>query len=358
MPGPVAIGTTLLRYLGTVLPEVERQLGEWRIRADAIPDRQLRVQALASLSHKRFHCQGGSIFCAAPGEYRPQLLRFIVAYQTMCDYLDNLCDRAGVIDEYAFRLLHRSMQDAVSGVVLLEHPGYYALYPWRNDGAYLEGLVSMCQHALREFPYYRQVQPAVEHLVSLYTDLQVYKHLESSRRVDKLRDWFGRQWRGKSPLYWQEFAAACGSTLAVFALCHAAAGPSPPKTAALLDAYFPWVAGWHILLDYLIDLAEDRQGGDLNFVSFYENLDVAEARLNWLYQEAADRLSRYEAPAVHVLVLHGLPAMYLSDAKVAVQDQRALAERLLRSGGSLARTLHLLCRLARRFEGGRSRCPD
>jgi pantothenate kinase type III len=92
VPGPVAIGTTLLRYLGTVLPEVERQLGEWRIRADAIPDRQLRVQALASLSHKRFHCQGGSIFCAAPGEYRPQLLRFIVAYQTMCDYLDNLCD--------------------------------------------------------------------------------------------------------------------------------------------------------------------------------------------------------------------------------------------------------------------------
>lgn len=350
MLGLAETSTILLRYLGAVLPEVERQLDGWRTLARATPDPQLRGQALASLSHKRFHCQGGSVFCAAPGGYRLQLLRFIVAYQTMCDYLDNLCDRAGVTDENAFRLLHQSMLDAVSGVVALEPTSYYALYPWHNDGAYLQELVATCQLALHELPYYNLVQPAVERLAGLYTDLQVYKHLEPLQRVDRLEDWFEREWREEPPLHWQEFAAACGSTLPIFALCNAAAGPTPPSDRALLNAYFPWVAGWHILLDYLIDLEEDRQGGDLNFVSFYGNAAMAEARLRWFYQEATARLPREGTSGVHRLVLHGLPAMYLTDAKVAKQNQGPLAQRLLRSGGFLPRALHQLCRLVRGLE--------
>ncbi|NLN18376.1 MAG: tetraprenyl-beta-curcumene synthase family protein [Firmicutes bacterium] len=340
----------LIRYLVSVLPRVERALKQWRTRAEAIPDPILRTQAVASLTYKKFHCQGGSVFCAASGGFRSELLSFIVAYQTMCDYLDNLCDRAGVIDECAFRLLHRSLLDAVRPETELDDEDYYAFYPCFEDGGYLRELVRTCRYALAELPYYDSVQPAVERFAELYTDLQVYKHLETCRRVSVLTEWFDGQWQGASTLYWQEFAAACGSTLGLFALCEAAAGRHPPQQASLTEIYFPWICGWHILLDYLIDLAEDRLGGDLNFVSFYETLEVAEARLAWFYRNAASYVARSENPELHLLVLHGLPAMYLSDDKVVAQGLDDPARRLLDEGGCWARTLHLLCRLVRRIE--------
>jgi tetraprenyl-beta-curcumene synthase len=351
------MSTILIRYLVSVLPGVERNLKRWRARAAAIPDPRLRIQALASLTHKKFHCQGGSVFCACPGGFRNELLSFIVAYQTMCDYLDNLCDRAGVIDECAFRLLHRSLLDAVRTEAESEGKDYYAFYPWSDDGGYLRELVATCRHALGRFPYFSLVQPAVERFVGLYTDLQVYKHLRPSQRVSRLTEWFDREWQGTASLYWQEFAAACGSTLGLFALCEAAAGSRPPQQTLLVDVYFPWICGWHILLDYLIDLAEDSQGGDLNFVSFYETLDAAETRLAWFYDNATLHVTRIRDPELHELVLHGLPAMYLSDDKVAAQDLDDLAKRLLNEGGIGARALYLLCCLVRRFELER-RTPD
>ena len=36
-----------------------------------------------------------------------------------------------------------------------------------------------------------------------------------------------------------------------------------------MDAYFPGVSAIHILLDYFIDQAEDREHGELNFMACY-----------------------------------------------------------------------------------------
>lgn len=40
-------------------------------------------------------------------------VKFIVAFQTISDYLDNLCDRVEVNDEQAFRQLHLAITDAL-----------------------------------------------------------------------------------------------------------------------------------------------------------------------------------------------------------------------------------------------------
>ena len=52
---------------------------------------------LHGIRDKEFHCLGGSVYAPRTGGQRKDDgLRLIVAFQTISDYLDNLCDRTGV----------------------------------------------------------------------------------------------------------------------------------------------------------------------------------------------------------------------------------------------------------------------
>ena len=105
--------TLMYRVYKYVLPEVRAELARLRVIAERIPDEELRVQALASMTSKQFHCEGGGIYAAANLNSRHILIPLIVCLQTISDYLDNLCDRSTSLDAGDFRLLHQSMLDAV-----------------------------------------------------------------------------------------------------------------------------------------------------------------------------------------------------------------------------------------------------
>ena len=77
-----------------IFPSVHKELSYWKTRAEGIPNPELRKQALASIEHKTFHCEGGAIMALMANEHYHEAIRFIVAYQTISDYLDNLCDRS------------------------------------------------------------------------------------------------------------------------------------------------------------------------------------------------------------------------------------------------------------------------
>jgi hypothetical protein len=51
-----------------VRPDVHRHLGEWKKRAEEIPNPELRKQALMSIETKTFHCEGGSIYALLAGD--------------------------------------------------------------------------------------------------------------------------------------------------------------------------------------------------------------------------------------------------------------------------------------------------
>ena len=44
-----------------IFPIVDEELKHWNRKAEAIPNRELRKQALNSQKNKRFHCEGGAI---------------------------------------------------------------------------------------------------------------------------------------------------------------------------------------------------------------------------------------------------------------------------------------------------------
>lgn len=103
------------------------------------------------------------------------LIPLIVAYQTISDYLDNLCDRSTSLDPADFRLLHQSMLDAIDPNA--EPGNYYALRSEQNDGGYLYRLVRKCQEMISLLPGYSAAAAEIRELAVLYTDLQVYKHI-------------------------------------------------------------------------------------------------------------------------------------------------------------------------------------
>lgn len=341
---------TLGRILCGVLPEVERQLARWQEYLKRCPERELARQAALSISRKRFHCQGGAVYALYHDAFDRNLVRLIVALQTISDYLDNLCDRAGCRDGAAFRLLHRAVLCAVDPREPLTD--FYALYPYRDDGGYLQALVQDCRKVVAALPSYPAARESVRQLAEFYSDLQVYKHVEVARRVPLLTAWFAPHRNRYPDLHWWEFAAAAGSTLGVFALFAAAARPglTAQEAAALSRAYFPWIAGLHILLDYFIDQNEDRDGGDLNFVSYYPDAGTAGERLRLFVRRALAAAAGLPRPHFHRMVVRGLPALYLTDPKVRCQEFQTAAAALLREAGPGSRSLYWFCRLLRRIE--------
>lgn len=326
--GPLTLMIRVYRY---ILPEVRAELQRWRRMAQAIPDLELRKQALDSMRTKQFHCEGGGVYAAANLEQRHVLIPLIVALQTISDYLDNLCDRSTSLDPADFRLLHRSMLDAVTPSA--EPRNYYALRNEQQDGGYLHALVQQCQASIAQLPAYAKVQKHVRDLVQLYVDLQVYKHISHALREKELLAW----WHHHSPSYpqlrWNEFAAATGSTLGMFMLFLAASDPSLEERQAdnIRDSYFPAICGLHILLDYLIDQAEDKNGGDLNFCSYYDDQQMLNDRLGQMVQAARKAADRLPFGYFHRMIVEGLVALYLSDPKVKGQrDVMRTAKRLMK----------------------------
>jgi len=188
----------LARYIFSILRHVEKELDSWRKMLGKTPLTPMQTQALNSIRSKRFHCQGGAVFALLNPNARNNLLPFIVSFQTISDYLDNLCDRVSWDDlstlkekekdsfmEKGFRQLHLSMRASLMPETNLKND-YYRFYPLKEDEGYLQALVRKNCKSLSALPSYPKIKDSVLFLTDLYTDLQSLKHLSLRRRKLKL----------------------------------------------------------------------------------------------------------------------------------------------------------------------------
>jgi len=318
----------LLRKFVLTMPRVKNALRRWARLTDRMPE-LLRTQALSSIEHKAFHCLGGSIYAHYPGVDRDTMICLIVAFQTLSDYLDNLCDRLQISDPDAFRLLHTSFTDALKPNAPLRD--YYRLYPYKED-IYLPSLVRTCQDLITKIPHFPKVQATALDLAGNYCELQTLKHV-SQEGEDLLKEWLSAS--SNLGLRWYEWAAACGSTLGIFLLFAVGYNPPEIEEKELIQAYFPWIQGLHILLDYLIDLGEDKENGDLNFVAFYPTEEERDLSLCRFANESKRLAKHLPNPRFHSTVVEGLIALYGSDPKVRVQKQEVVIQSMANSGRSL-----------------------
>ncbi|MBN2538767.1 MAG: tetraprenyl-beta-curcumene synthase family protein [Deltaproteobacteria bacterium] len=331
---PASPWTMMAKAYFNVLPDAHRCLNTWKNLAKQIPDPELRRQALMSIRTKTFHCEGGAAYGLLAGEKCEEAIRFIVAYQTISDYLDNLCDRSTSVDPTDFRALHESMLHALTPGARCTN--YYRLRNEQDDGGYLTSLVTTCQVVLEQLPAYDKISSALHELEGYYCDLQVYKHVKEEDRVPRLKEWFEAYRNDLPEMSWYEFSACCGSTLGIFCLVACAFDDtcSEDLVSRVKGAYFPWVQGFHILLDYFIDQEEDRVGRDLNFCSFYKDEEEMLRRLTHFFNQADRNISGLPSPEFHRMVNRGLFAIYLSDKKVSSQETvQRIAKKIIRLGG-------------------------
>ena len=329
------------------------QLKIWREQAEKIPSPDLRTQALASFDSKTFHCAGGGMYGLLAEERIEEAIRFIVAYQTICDYLDNLCEQNASFDPEDFRLLHLSMRHALTPGAQLEN--YYALRKEQDDHGYLANLVKVCQDFLSSLPGYEAIKPHLLELMDYYCFIQIHNHIAPEKRRLTLEKWFEKHEDYLPAMTWYEFVACCGSTMGIYALVSSACRKDCDDALALSikEAHFPWVHGLNFLLDYLIDQGEDKNGEDLNFYSFYPSDSTAKERMSYFYRQANISVSALPHARFHKYMNQGLIALYGSDPKVNSQKKVLKAVRqLLKEGGITAWVFYYGCRLYRRMSSG------
>ena len=340
--------TTIYGFVNKVFPIVKDELSHWKNFASNIPDPILSHQALESIRKKGFHAQGGSIFGLYKGTVNTDLIRFIVALQTISDYLDNLCDRVGINDELAFLKLHEAILDALKTDD--EVHDYYGLYPHKDDGEYLKELVCTCKRFVKSLPNYDLVKGETALLGKLYAEMQSYKHMDRSKRAAYLTAWADPHLNSYSNISPWEFSAAAGSTLGIFLLCTLSENMDLNKEniSEELKAYFPWICGLHILLDYFIDEEEDLMTNDLNFVSYYGSDKEKEERLRFFLSQSLKSSSSLQNPLFHHTLIEGLLAMYLSDPKASHGNYHTIGNGLMTQSSKTNYILYKICKGLRR----------
>jgi tetraprenyl-beta-curcumene synthase len=319
-----------LRFLFLIVPLASQDLRRIRTRAKTIPDTGLREQALASIDAKAYHVQGGSILATfLPRAPAQRYVAIVAPLETIYDYLDNLCDRLPDVPPAAYRTLHEALVDALDPAATPRD--YYRDGPFADDGGYLRWLVETVRAQIARLPNYTPVAGQAIEAAGFYRDLQSLKHLPPEEREIACADWYDTHSARFTDLRWWEFAAACGSSLPVFAMLYLASRTDldTSTVAPTYEAYFPSVSAVHIMLDYFIDQAEDLEHRELNFVACYTSSAEAVERVRSLLHQAGTRLRTLAFAERHTFLFHAMCTFYLTHPKVFAQRLDAESVALL-----------------------------
>jgi tetraprenyl-beta-curcumene synthase len=325
------------RYWFSVFPHIRREVRHWRARANQIPDPLLRRLALVTQRVEWGNLEGAAAYAVlVPRAYRARVVRAAVAYQVTYDYVDTLSEQPNPDPVANGRQLHLALLSALEPGT--GHPDYYEHHCTRQDNGYITNLVEACRDALAALPSYAAVaQPALRAAKSIVT-YQSLNHEEASDRPRALAQWGANVAPPGSGLRWWEAAAGGASSLTVFALIAAAAKPglSATETVATQEAYFPWISALHVLLDSLIDRAQDLEHGHHNLIDHYSSPAEAAHRLEWIAARAMRGAETLPDGARHALIVAAMASFYLSTPRMSSSGATVAAARVLGAMGDLA----------------------
>jgi tetraprenyl-beta-curcumene synthase len=325
------------RELTWGLGETSNEIARWRALAAAIPDDPIRHDALTALAHKRGHADGAALFSVLPDKRDLCLLRLLVGYETILDFLDNVSERHPT--EVNGRELHLALSDALDA----EAPpaDYYRHHPWRDDGGYLLALVEFCRHWVRRLPSYDRVR----HLAireARRTQVLALNHLpDPAQRDEALRAWVAEEHPDERRLEWFELTGLASSSVQVLALLALASksairGEEIERTWA---TYWPWMGMIAVMLDSYADQDEDAASGDHSYVAHYDDREQMVQRLGHAIAEAARGSLGLPDGHRHAVILGCMTALYLSKDSALTARHKATTRRLAKAGGSLTRLL-------------------
>ncbi|HEX6153800.1 MAG TPA: DUF2600 family protein [Solirubrobacterales bacterium] len=326
-----AVATSFARYRGAILPRVHRELARWRRAAELIPDPVLRAQATSALEEKASNVEATAVFSGlAPRRTRPTAIRASTALQVAVDYLDTLGEQPGPDPLRDGLQLHGALAAALEPGGLTRD--WYAHHPQREDGGYLDQLVTACGEAATSLPSAATILPLARRAIVRCGEGQSHTHATADGSARGLQRW-ASELPAPPGFEWWEVAAGASSSVAAHALLALAADPeAAPGQGELVDAaYFPPIGALTVLLDDLVDREADEAAGEHSYLRHYSSdAEVAE-RLEAIAGLADRSVSPLPRSSRHRAILSGVLAFYLSSPGAAAPGARAIRDRLLAS---------------------------
>jgi tetraprenyl-beta-curcumene synthase len=321
------------RYWLQVYPLVRHELSCWERRASQIPTARLRRIALEAQQSKQGNLEGAAAFAAfAPSNQRASVIRASLTLQAIYDYTDTLMEQPHSDPIANTRQLHLALQLALRKPGT-PHGDYYAHHSDHDDNHYLHDLVEACRAALASLPSYGVARELVQRNVERIIRYQVL--------IDRPAE-FAAWAAGETPrdvdLRWWETGAACGSSMAVFALIAAAANPNlhADDAARIECAYFPWVGALHTLLDSLVDRPEDLATGQHSLIGHYGSAQATAERMRGIALTAYRRAETLPDGLGHALILAGMASQYLSSPAASLPHAQAARQGIIDAMDQLA----------------------
>jgi tetraprenyl-beta-curcumene synthase len=318
------------------LRAVSCEIQVWRRRALAIPDAPIREDALDALARKRTHVDGAALFWILPDRRDPRLLRLLIDYEIVLEFLDNAHEREAT--PINGRQLHRALVEALDPNAPISD--YYLHHPWKDDGGYLRSLVEACREGCAAMPFYPRARKLLLLAARRCGDVQSLNHEpDMVRKRFALRAWAKREFSGAHEANWWELTAAASSSVFVHALLALAAGPSGEGLAAVEVAYVPWICAASTMLDSYVDQARDAAGGDHSYVSYYASADAGTRRMCELVKRSIGEARSLPKGHRHAVIVACMVAMYMSGDGARTPAMSATTESLIQAGGSLTKLL-------------------
>jgi tetraprenyl-beta-curcumene synthase len=322
--------------------------------AAGIPDDALRHDALAAIEGKRANIDGAALFWTLPRVRSRELLRLLVAYEILADFLDCTSERAAHIGTTNGRQLHRALIEALDPDLGVSD--YYRYHPWDRDGGYVGALVDSCRQACVRLPSYEAARPLLHRAACLTQVLALNHEPDPTQRDAALRWWAEEHFPADEELAWFELTGGASAWLTILALLALAADPGRDAREAkgTYLVYLPWVSLTGTMLDSYGDIAEDAAHGAHSYIAHYASTDVAARRIDEIIRRSLDGAASLRDGERHLVLASCMIAMYLSKDSVRTPQTRALTQSLTHAAGPLARLLLPVLRVWRLINGQRS----
>lgn len=341
----VAFADFALRYWLLAFPHARRAVERCARRADAVPEQVLRCAAVDTIAQERGNLEGAAAFATyASRRSRRALVEALVSFQALFDIADTLAEHPAPDPAANARAVHQALIDVLAPAGASSD--YLAHGLGRDDGGYLAELVGDCRAALARLPSYDVVREPLRRAVRRMVDYQTLIHGRGASAERALAAWARGETPAGSGLRWWETAAAGASSLVAFALIAAAARPrlAATEVAAIEAAYFPWYGSLHVLLDSLVDVAQDRASGHRSLVAHYASAAETAARMEAIGNAASRSAQGLPHADRHALVLASMAGFYLAKPSARAPDAAETTRRLLAVLGDLARPVLLVHR--------------
>ncbi len=329
-------------------------MAKWRQLAVAIPGESLRRDALHALDHKRASIDGGALFWTLPQRRNKSLLRLLVAYEIIADYLDCVSERSASAGIDNGLCLHRALCDALApGAPIAD---YYRCNPSKDDGGYLDLLVITCQQMCVALPSFDVVRPFVNRAVNLTEVLAMNHEPTQTSRDAALHVWSERQFPERPELAWFEWCASASAWLTIFALLALAANPECAMTEAerVFNAYMPWISLVGTMLDSYVDIPEDNAVDAHSYIAHYPDQRIATTRVTDVLCRSLREISGLRDGHRHLVIFGCMVAMFLSKDSARTSITRGNTREIARAGGALTQMLVPILRTWRTAYGKRA----